>query len=164
MMHVSRRLVVTSLFVTVSVVLGLGWMPAATAQTVTVDFDNPAPTGWALNGVFQGIDFGAGQWAWEPAYLVNPTNHIYFASSVGTTRTFRFATGPRILRSLRVFTPRAGTLTLSDDTGQTFTGTVAVGSLQLVTTGWDRGSTTVSVNFTEGWALGVDDITYREAF
>src|SRR5438874_2276468 len=39
----------------------------ATAQTTTVDFDNPAPPGASfdlLNGVFQGIDFGTGQWRW----------------------------------------------------------------------------------------------------
>jgi hypothetical protein len=114
--------------------------------------------------VFEGIDFGTGQWAWEPAYNVNPTNHIYFADEAGTSRSFQFAVGPRVLTSLRVFSPQEGTLTLSDDVGQTLTWTVSIGSLQLVTTGWSRASTTVTVDFTAGWALGVDDIIYREAF
>ena len=35
--------------------------------------------------------------------------------------------------------------------------------LQLVTTGWTQPATTVTVSFTEGWALGVDDITYSTA-
>ena len=35
--------------------------------------------------------------------------------------------------------------------------------MQLVTTGWTRPSTTVTVNFTAGWSLGVDDITYSAA-
>ena len=33
--------------------------------------------------------------------------------------------------------------------------------LQLVTTGWTQPSTTVTVSFTAGWELGVDDIVYR---
>jgi hypothetical protein len=60
-----------------------------------------------------------------------------------------------------VFGTRAGTLTLSDDAGQTLSQDVATGSMQLVTTGWTRPSTTVTVSFTMGWSLGVDDITYR---
>jgi len=55
------------------------------------------------------------------------------------------------------------TLTLSDDAGQTCTREVTTGSMQLVTTGWTRPSTTVTVSFTAGWSLGVDDITYSAA-
>jgi hypothetical protein len=33
--------------------------------------------------------------------------------------------------------------------------------MQLVTTGWTQPSTTVTVTFTAGWQLGVDDIVYR---
>jgi hypothetical protein len=158
MTRLSRR------FIIVSFVLGLAWTQVAGAQTTTVTFDTPAPPGGsALNGIFQSIDFGTGQWQWIGAYNVNPTNHIYFADSSGTSRSFRFAPAPRVLNSLRVYSPRAGTLTLSDDTGQTLTYGVTVGSLQLVTTGWTRPSTTVTVSFTEGWALGVDDITYGTA-
>jgi len=35
--------------------------------------------------------------------------------------------------------------------------------MQFVTTGWTRPSTTVTVSFIAGWALGVDDITYTTA-
>jgi len=31
--------------------------------------------------------------------------------------------------------------------------------MQLVTTEWTRPSTTVTVSFTMGWSLGVDDLT-----
>jgi hypothetical protein len=54
-------------------------------------------------------------------------------------------------------------LTLSDDAGQTLSQDVTTGSMQLVTTGWARPSTTVTVSFTMGWSLGVDDITYNPA-
>jgi hypothetical protein len=94
---------------------------------------------------------------------VAPTNHVYFADSTGTSRTFAFAPAPRVLESLRVFGSRAGTLTLADDAGQTLSQHVATGSMQLVTTGWTRPSTTVTVSFTAGWSLGVDDITYTTA-
>ena len=35
--------------------------------------------------------------------------------------------------------------------------------MQLVTTEWTRPSTTVTVSFTNGWDLGVDDITSSTA-
>jgi hypothetical protein len=134
------------------------------SATTTVTFDNPLPPGSSgsfLNGLFQGIDFGTSQWRWENAYGADPTRHIYFASSSGTSRAFTFSPGPRTLVSLRVFTGVAGTLTLTDSLGQTRTQAVTTGSMQLVTTGWTQPSTTVTVTFTAGWQLGVDDIVYR---
>jgi len=62
---------------------------------------------------------------------------------------------------MRVFTGVAGTLTLTDSLGQTSTQAITTGSMQLVTTGWAQPSTTVTVTFTAGWELGVDDIVYR---
>src|SRR3989442_13862316 len=143
--------------------VALAWAETATGQTTTVNFDTPAPPGSSfdlVNGVFQGIDFGNGQWRWESAYDVDPTNHIFFDSPSGTSRTFRFSPAPRILTSLRVFTSGAGTLTLSDDRGQTATRTVPTGPIQLVATGWVQASTVITVTFTSGWNLGIDDITY----
>jgi hypothetical protein len=64
---------------------------------------------------------------------------------------------------MRVFTGVSGTLTLSDDRGQTKTQTISTGSLQTVTTGWTQGSTTITVNFSAGWELGIDDITYSNS-
>jgi len=133
-------------------------------QPTMVDFDNPTPPGSSsslLNGVFQGVDFGTGQWRWESAYNVDPTNHIFFDSASGTSRSFQFSSGPRVLTSMRVFTGSPGTVTLSDDLGQTVTRTVSTGSMQLVTTGWAQASTVVTVSFTSGWDLGIDDVTYR---
>jgi len=136
----------------------------ASSVTTTVTFDSPVPPGSSdsfLNGSFEGINFGTNQWRWETAYLSNPTRHIYFASSSGTSRTFTFSPGPRTLVSMRVFTGVSGTLTLTDNLGQTRTQAITMGSLQLVTTGWTQASTTVTVTFTAGWDLGVDDIVYR---
>jgi hypothetical protein len=163
MSHLYRRFLGTGLLVVIaSVCLGLVWIPAANGQPVTVNFDNPVPPGPPLNGVFQGIDFGTGQWTWDGPFDADPTNNIFFANSVGTSRTFRFAAGPRVLRSLRVFTNRPGTMTVSDDTGQTLTRPMPIfRSLELATTGWTRAATTVTVSFTEGWALGISDITYE---
>jgi len=137
--------------------------PAPT--TTTVSFDSPAPPGGPgpLNGVFAGINFGTGQWAWSGPYNVDSTNNVYFANSTGTSRTFAFSPAPRVLQSLRVYATSAGTMTLADDAGQTLSRSVTTGSMQLVTTGWTRPSTTVTVSFTMGWSLGIDDITYTTA-
>jgi len=135
---------------------------ASTSTTVT--FDNPIPPGSSgsfLNGLFQGINFGTSQWRWENAYGADSTRHIYFASGSGTSRTFAFSPGPRTLVGMRVFTGVAGTLTLTDNLGQTRTQSITTGSMQVVTTGWTQPSTTVTVTFTAGWELGVDDIVYR---
>jgi len=137
------------------------YRPAST-ETTTVNFDTPPPPA-TMNGVFQGIDFGTGQWQGAGPYNVNPTNHIYFADSTGTSRTFRFSPALRVLDSLRVYSVTPGSLTLSDDTGQTLVRQVTTGSMQLVTTGWTQPATTVTVNFSNGWDLGVDDITYSTA-
>ncbi|MGH3368416.1 MAG: hypothetical protein ACRDPR_00275, partial [Nocardioidaceae bacterium] len=129
--------------------------------TTTVTFDNPVPAGSSgsfLNGLFQGLNFGTSQWRWENAYGADPTRHIYFGSNSGTSRAFSFSPGPRTLVSMRVFTGIAGTLTLTDNLGQTRTQSVTTGSMQLVTTGWTQPSTTITVTFSAGWELGVDDI------
>ena len=68
-----------------------------------------------------------------------------------------------MLDSIRVYSVTPGTLTLSDDTGQTFIREVTTGSLQFVTTGWAQPATMVTMSFTNGWDLGVDDITYSTA-
>src|SRR5207249_10105487 len=56
---------------------------APAADTTTVSFDTPAPPGGAgpFDGVFGGIAFGTGQWAWEGPYGVDSTNNIYFAAA-----------------------------------------------------------------------------------
>src|SRR5579872_3137833 len=155
----------------VTITASLSGISGTAALTVTskssvtvVNFDSPAPTGSpysSINGVFQGIDFGANQWDWEPAYLNDTTNNIYFSSASGNTRTFKFASGSHMLISMKVATSVPGTLTLSDGAGQTKTQTVSGSSLQLVTTGWKNASSTITVTFTAGWNIEFDDITYQ---
>ena len=62
---------------------------------------------------------------------------------------------------MTVFTGVNGTLTLTDNLGQTTTRSITTGAMQSVTTGWAQASITVTVSFTAGWDLGVDDIRYR---
>ena len=62
---------------------------------------------------------------------------------------------------MNVFTGAAGTLTLTDNLGQSKSQSIATGSMQAVTTGWTQPSTTVTVTFTAGWELALDDIAYR---
>ncbi|MDJ0928003.1 MAG: right-handed parallel beta-helix repeat-containing protein [Gammaproteobacteria bacterium] len=138
--------------------------PPLPSEPTLVDFDDPKPLGSSfsfLNGVFEGINFGANQWRWEGAYNVNPTNHIFFASGAGQSRSFSFDGGPRILRGMQVFSPRAGTLTLTDDAGQTYSKPITTGSLIEIETGWTLPAMTVTVQFTRGWDLGVDNIVYE---
>ena len=133
----------------------------ATTTTTTVTFDNPAPSGspGPLNGIFQGINFGTGNWDWEGPWESDPTNNIYFSAQVNS-RQFTFSPGPMLLVSLHALTDVNGTLTLTDNLGQTKSQAITTGSMQLVTTGWTQASTTVTVSFTAGMELAIDDITY----
>jgi hypothetical protein len=63
---------------------------------------------------------------------------------------------------MRVFTGVNGTITLTDDRGQTKIQFITTGSMQLLTTGWLLGSSTVTVTFSAGWELGIDDLVFRE--
>lgn len=130
---------------------------------IVINFDSPAPNGSSgsyLNGIFGGINWGTNRWRWESGYLSDPTNHIYFANSSGNSRTFTFSPGPKLLKSMRVFTGISGTLTLTDNLGQTKVQSVPTGSMTTVTINWAQPSTTVTVKFNRGWELGVDDIEY----
>jgi len=146
-------------------VSGAASLTVISASSLTVvTFDSPAPSGNSyspISGVFGGINFGTNQWNWEPAYLSDPTNNIYFNSATGNTRTFAFASGTHVLVSMKVATGVAGTLTLSDNTGQTKTQAVSTGAMQLVTMGWKNPSSTITVAFTAGWNIEFDDITYQ---
>jgi len=136
----------------------------APTSVVVVDFDNPSPAGTAyspINGIFGGINFGTNQWDWEPAFLSDATNNIYFNSATGNTRTFTFASGSHVLISMKVATAVPGTLTLSDNTAQIKTQTITTGAMQLVSTGWKNASSTITVTFTAGWNIEFDDITYQ---
>jgi len=141
---------------------GTGGSGGATSEFI-VDFDAPAPPGSSnslLSGVFEGIDFGQGQWRWEGAWNANPSNHIFFDSSSGQSRNFQFARSPAVLTGMRVAAGASGVLTLTDDAGQTFTTSLSAGSLIMIETGWTQTAKTVTVNYSAGWELAVDDVTY----
>jgi hypothetical protein len=128
-----------------------------------VDFDAPTPPGSSndlLSGVFQGVDFGQGQWRWEGGWNANPTNHVFFASDSGQSRNFQFAGSPAVLTGMRVNAGVSGVLTLTDGAGQSFTRSLSAGGLTTIETGWKQASKTVTVNYSAGWELAVDDITF----
>ena len=138
------------------------WSNTGTSEFI-VDFDAPTPPGSSnslLSGVFEGIDFGQGQWRWEGAWDANPSNHVFFDSSSGQSRNFQFAQAPAVLTGMRVSAATSGVLTLSDDAGQTFTKSLSAGRLTLIETGWTQAATTVTVNYSAGWELAVDDVRY----
>src|SRR5579875_1996794 len=154
-------LVITSNASNSSLTIPLSGTGVTTTTTTTVTFDNPAPSGspGPLNGIFQGINFGTGNWDWEGPWESDPTNNIYFSAQVNS-RQFTFSPGPMLLVSLHALTDVNGTLTLTDNLGQTKSQAITTGSMQLVTTGWTQASTTVTVSFTAGMELAIDDITY----
>jgi len=138
--------------------------PPVLSGTVIADFDNPNPgvsNAALLNGVFRGIDWGTGNWRWSSSFGPDSSGHVFFDSSLGNSRTFTFSS-PAVLHSMNVFSsPTVGTLTLTDDVGQTFTmDGIGPNSLTAINTGWTKASSTILVNFTAGWDLGIDDLNF----
>lgn len=132
------------------------------AQSVVVDFDNPAPAASAgvMPTSYAGINFGP-NWSWEGAWLADHTNNIYFSSGSNNTQSFGFVQ-PEIFVSVQVFGDMAGTLTLADDQGQVTTFQVAAtNTLYTVKTGWTRASKTVNVTYSQNWHLAFDNFTYQ---
>ncbi len=68
--------------------------------------------------------------------------------------------GPRVFVGIEVYGVRGGTLTITDDQGQFLEQSIVTGSMQSVTTGWTIPSTVVTIGFTGGWDLGVDNFVY----
>jgi hypothetical protein len=54
----------------------------------------------------------------------------------------------------------AGTVTISDEAGQTFTRSLPTGQLINIQTGWTEPSGTITVNYTAGWELALDNIEF----
>jgi hypothetical protein len=134
---------------------------SASPLTSTVTFDSPAPPGppdGAL-GVFGGIDFG-GAWLWSAPFRANSTNHCYFSADV-PRRSFSFAVGPRRLDAVTVYGMEPGTLTLTDDRGQSISASIGT-SLETIETRWSQASSTVMVEFSQGWLFGLDDLRFTE--
>jgi len=131
-------------------------------STTMVDFDNPA-LNVNPNGLFQGINFGSGQWSVSGPYGTNNTNHIYFSMNV-SSRSFTFANGPSVLTSLRLYAlgSQSQTITLTDNNGQMVSLTISNSDgVQTIVTNWTNPSSTITLSSTAGWAFGLDDIGYR---
>ena len=139
---------------------------ALLAQSTTVTFDSPLPAGAPdsfFNGAYQGIDFGTSQWRWSGPYSSDPTRSIYYATSNSASRSFSFVGGARVLTNLAVYTTKNGTVTISDGVDPSLTRTVTTGAMMQIATGWSQAAATITVAFTSGWSLGIDDIVYRSA-
>jgi hypothetical protein len=131
-----------------------------TAVENSVNFDSPAPSGSSgsiLSGAFGGIQFGEGQWRWEGAWKASTSNHIYFNNGSGRSRDFRFVDSSGVLTGAQLMATVAGTVTISDEAGQTFTRSLPTGQLINIQTGWTEPSGTITVNYTAGWELALDN-------
>src|SRR5205807_892462 len=71
----ARRILAVGLFAGVLALLLVNGRGTPQSVTTTVNFDTPAPPGGPgpFGGVFEGIDFGTGQWAWTGPYDVGST-------------------------------------------------------------------------------------------
>lgn len=129
----------------------------------TVTFDDPVPPGSPnelIEGVFEGLDLGTGQWRWTGPFGPDATNSIYFSENV-SQRTFSFSQGSRALLSFAAYTSGVtGTLTVTDDAGQQLVRTLTAGSVMRFDTGWTAAAGEITVAFTGGFSMGLDDITF----
>ncbi len=120
-------------------------------QDITVSFGKKPPQvptmmEGPLNGVYEGLDFGSGQWTWEPG-------DIFFSSaSPPSPRSFTIIK-EGFLKEMLVFTVGDGDMTVTDLGGTNLPKSQRItvaNRLQLVETGWtnSRPSAIVQVAFT----------------
>jgi IPT/TIG domain len=129
-----------------------------TPNVVVFDPQPPqvATSGDFLNGVYNNIDFGTGQWRWE----FRPTGSvIYFANPAGAF--FSFANGKRLLANLTVYATADGQITLTDGTNPDLVlPLTALTRFQIVPTPWETGANMVTVAFSAGAQLSIVQMEY----
>ena len=138
-------------------------LPSSAATTV--NFDSPGcpngNNGSALVGTYQGIKWGTSPWDCE--VVGSPTDTTTSASwnQNITSASFTFVTAS-VLTSLKAGTSAgSGTYTISTNAGESISRTLTSGNpLTLITTGFTKAATTVTISYTGGWTVETDDITY----
>lgn len=141
-------------------------VPVPAPVTVTFDGVSPPPgTGIPnspLDGIYKNLNFGAGVWFWQAA----PSHSIFIGppgSAASTFGGFSFQNGPRVLKSVRVFTQVDGAkITLKDGVNLDISATINIADgPKTINTGWAIASGTVTVTSSVGWDLLIDTITYQ---
>jgi hypothetical protein len=125
----------------------------------TVGFDD-LPDG-PINGVYAGLDWGAGVFAVGGPWEGIASKNAYLNTS-GDPSTGRISAGAGafLLKSLRATSDAAGTITLTDNNGQTASLTLTAHTPATLTTGWTVPSDWVDVTSSTGWNIVFDDFTY----
>jgi hypothetical protein len=127
--------------------------------TTAVNFDTPACPIRRLTGIFGGINWSAGPWDCERANLGTGIS-VSWNRQI-TSSSFSFVT-PSVLLSFVGAGGRATTITVSTDAGESIQKSLPAG-MTVVTTGFTKPATRVTVTNSAGWWLQLDNITYRSA-
>ena len=127
------------------------------ATAITYSFPEATATGTAIDGLHSAVDFPTGDWIGDPSYPGYAlTTYGYFATSLGTSRTFVIPDAKH-LSALRL--EGTGTYSLSDGVNPTRSGSLAgVGSPVAVATNWTQPGPEVTVTLSAGYAAVVDDL------
>jgi len=134
----------------------------ASATTTTINFDSPTcpNLNGSLTGIFGGINWGSSPWGCEIAGAPTDTTISVSWNRQVTQATFSF-TAPSVLVSLNAGTSSgSGALTISTDAGETTARTLSSGAAALIATNFVKPATVVTVKYTNGWYLELDNITY----
>jgi hypothetical protein len=137
---------------------------AASAATTTVNFDNPScpNLNGSLTGNFGGINWGSAPWSCEIAGSPTDTTISVSWNQQVTSGTFTFVS-PSVLNSLQVASSSGnGTFTLSTDAGESISSATITGGsgLKTITTNFTKPAGKVTVGFTGGWTIEIDNVVY----
>ncbi len=140
-----------SKFATATVTITVG-----SPTTTVVNFDSPACPIRSLSGTFGGINWSGGSWDCERANLGTGIS-VSWNRQI-TSGSFSFVS-PSVLVSILGAGGQATTITISTDAGEKITKSLPAG-MTLVTTGFTKPATKVTVTNSAGWWLQLDNITY----
>jgi hypothetical protein len=131
------------------------------AQTTVVTFDNPPCSGNGI-GTYGGINFSVSPWDCEDPSLAGQTGTSISWYQNEQSGQFKFVT-PEVLTSLSAATSTgSGTVTISTDAGESISHVLST-TFQPIQTGFTKPATTVTVAFTNGWTIELDNIAYHPA-
>jgi len=138
-------------------------LAGSTPTSVTFNPPPPGPEGkWV--GVFGGINWGR-TWAWWLPEAGIPVNHVDFGAAGVTSRTFTFSPGPKTLRSISFseVTTRStgGSITISDNNGQSKVVSISPGQALTIQINWPKASNWVKVYSALGWDMALTSLTYK---
>lgn len=113
-----------------------------------------------LTGRVIDVDFGnTGEWGWSKPFDADTTNNVFLKGSSGR---LDFTAGARQIKSIDLYALETGTVTITDELGQTASAVIpADSSMHSISLNFSAPSSSLTITFTAKRKLGIDNLLYQ---